>query len=272
MSQPEPGRVAARAPHRAEVVTVRPSGEQRHLTLSVAGEPGARPGQFLVIPPRPGAGAVLPGQWWLAGSRYERRLGTSWEVLLTEDQAGQHERTWGPLLPGAVLPVRGAQGRGFALPSRSVPAVLVGDAGCAGPLGWLARLLAERGCAVRLLLVEEGDSPDVTALGRQAEEVVLRETADEEQLAGETGRLLAAAGAPVAYAAGPPAVVRAVARAAAAAGAHAQVTVYRPGSPPGCGVGLCGACEVPAGPPGRTVRGCTTGPVLRADQVGWDRW
>ncbi|WP_153394305.1 ferredoxin reductase domain-containing protein, partial [Ornithinicoccus halotolerans] len=230
MSQPQPDAATVGAPLSAEVVTVRPSGKQRHLTLSVPGEPGARPGQFLVLPPRPGAGTVLPGQWWLAGSRYERRVGTSWEVLLTETQAGEHDASWGPVLPGAVLPVRGPQGRGFALPRSTVPAVLVGDARAAGPLGWLARLLTERGCPVRLLLVEDGEPPDVAALGRQTEELVLRESADPGQLTEETGRLLAAARAPVAYAAGSPAVVRAVARAAASGGAHAQVTVYRPGA------------------------------------------
>jgi len=83
---------------------------------------------------------------------------------------------------------------------------------------------------------------------------------------------LAAGGASVVYAAGPPALMRLVSEVAEARDLPSQVAVEA-ATP--CATGLCGTCVVPVRSDGgadRWARSSVEGPVLRGDQVRWQDW
>ena len=86
---------------------------------------------------------------------------------------------------------------------------------------------------------------------------------------GPPGRAARAGRADVVYAAGPTALLHAVAEAAEAIGAWSQTALEEPLV---CATGLCHGCAVPVvgedGAP-RTARACVDGPVFRGDRVRW---
>jgi dihydroorotate dehydrogenase electron transfer subunit len=80
-------------------------------------------------------------------------------------------------------------------------------------------------------------------------------------------------GAEVVYAAGRPAVLRAVAALCRTRKLPAQVAVEER---MGCGYGLCGTCAVPVARKDGTgwdhARACVDGPVFNPARILWDRW
>lgn len=242
----------------ATVSAVRPVGGYDVLSLSVPSSPGwerARPGQLVVVPGDPGLGQVLPEVHWLADVDVDLVHGTTVELVLPA----------GAPVPGERLRLLGPLGRGFPLPTRPVPTLVVAHEGSAAPVRWLVRLLRERGCAVHVLL--SADDPDghldPGVLRRLAQSVVLT---DRESLGAALAAALDDPGADPALvlATGPDDVVREVVAHAVPRGRVVRVAALDPDSGTVCGTGVCGCCDltVDDGDRRRRVRPCLDGPVL----------
>jgi dihydroorotate dehydrogenase electron transfer subunit len=264
-----------------ELLEVRAVGAHHHLTLAAPGVPERfRPGAFVAV----GVGGplssvvlrrALPVHRVRAGGAHG---GTLECVLTVRDPID----TWlTTAAPGTPLDVLGPLGRPFALPKEPVPCVLVGHGVAGAVLFPVAERLRERGCPVHLLLGADTEAGLVGALeARRSARSVTVATGDGS--VGSRGTvldvlpdLLARTAAAVVYAAGPPAVLHGVARAAEAHGAWSQTAldVHDLAGPGVCGTGLCLGCVLPVvGEDGvtRMVRACTEGPVLRGDRVRWD--
>ena len=177
---------------------------------------------------------------------------------------------------GTRLDVTGPLGRPFALPKEPVSCLLVAHEHAAAPIFGLAHRLRERGCAVTLLLGARDEAHLMSALeARRTARAVSVVTRDGS--VGRPGRRRRPPrrgpghrpAAAVVYAAGPSALLHAVAAAAEEHGAWSQ-TALEVDSP--CATGLCHGCQVPvvgeAGAP-RWARACVDGPVFRGDRVRW---
>lgn len=241
----------------ALVSAVRPEGGYDVLTLAVPGHPSwdrARPGQLLVVPGDPTAGAVLPRVLWLAGVDVDPLHGTSVQVVLTQEDS----QTW-PV--GTQVRLLGPLGRGFALPTQPVPVVVVAHEDSAAPVRWLVALLRERGCAVHVLLSADDPDrrPDPGLLRRTAAGVVL---STSEDLRAALTTLLGAVDPSLVLATGPADVVRLVAE--LARDRVVRVAAVDPGANVVCGTGICGVCDlfVPGESGPRRVRPCLEGPVV----------
>jgi dihydroorotate dehydrogenase electron transfer subunit len=177
---------------------------------------------------------------------------------------------------GARLDVVGPLGRPFPLPSRSVPAVLVGGGYGTAPLVPLARALLATGTPLEVIV-------GAASAERLFGELVVRRTVGsvtvttDDGSAGERGLVtdalpdaIARTGAQVVYACGPMPMLRAVSRIARDHAIVAQVAVEESMA---CGVGVCMTCVLPVrGDDGRSrfVRACVDGPVFDGDRVRWD--
>ncbi|WP_235735132.1 iron-sulfur cluster-binding protein [Nocardioides alcanivorans] len=253
---------------------MRPLGAFVALTLGV-GEVAerCRPGQFLSladpdptrllrrsVPVHRAAGiGVRPG---------------SIEIVLDPSDAA--ESVIAELAVGARVHALGPLGRPFALPKEAVPCVVTGVGHHAAALFGLADRLAERGCAVHLLLGASSGAHllpthDLRRTVRSVTVVTHDGSVGQRARVDDVlGELLVRTTAAVVYAGAPVATLHAVAAVAEAAGAWSQMAV--PGDHP-CGTGLCSGCPVPVvgeDGVGRTVRGCAEGPVFRGDRVRWD--
>ncbi|MDQ1537302.1 MAG: dihydroorotate dehydrogenase electron transfer subunit [Actinomycetota bacterium] len=181
----------------------------------------------------------------------------------------------------------GPLGRGFPMPADSATCVLVGGGYGSAPLFWLAEVLRERGCEVRLVLgaatkdrlfgvdqSAEIESPAERGAGRATARVTI--TTDDGSL-GVKGwvsavlpDVVSSSGAQVVYGCGPMAMLRSVTDIAAAHGATAQVAVEESMA---CGIGVCMTCVMPVtGDDGltRMARSCVEGPVFPGDQIRWE--
>jgi dihydroorotate dehydrogenase electron transfer subunit len=191
----------------------------------------------------------------------EHGAGTRW---LVEQPAGFRLDVVGPL------------GRPFPLPSRPVPAVLVGGGYGTAPLVPLARALLASGTPLEVIV-------GAASADRLFGELVVRRTVGsvtvttDDGSAGQQGRVtdalpeaIARTGAQVVYACGPMAMLRAVSQVARDHAIVAQVAVEESMA---CGVGVCMTCVLPVrGDDGRSrfVRSCVDGPVFDGGRVRWD--
>lgn len=256
-----------------EVLATRKVGAYRLLTLAAPGVPERfRPGNFVAL--STGSERLGRRAMWIHRIKPTGGYGATLELVV--DAVGPGTQWLAALPVGAQLEVTGPLGRPFALPQESVSCVLVGEGYAAAPLFPLAERLRERECTVTLVVAAADEAHLLSALeARRSARAVTVVTAD-----GSVGRrgtvadvldeVLAQAKAEVVYAAGPPATLLAVARAAETTGAWSQVALEQPIT---CGTGLCHGCAVPVvGEDGvtRLVRACVDGPVFRGDRVRWD--
>ena len=258
---------------RAEVVSNRAVGAYRHLTLhapDVAAAAG--PGQFVACSVGDAhSGLLLRRAFSL--HRVDPAAGTV-EVVVAAHGPGT---TWTTRRSARDhLDVVGPLGRGFTLPAEPVPCVVVGGGYGSAPLGWLAESLREKGCRVDAV-VGAGD------VGRLFGHLDLRRSADAVHVTTDDGSLgtrgrvtdvlpdvMAARSTVVAYACGPMAMLRAVARVAEAAGAVSQLAVEESMA---CGIGVCMTCVLPvvrADGATTMARSCVEGPVFAGDALRWD--
>jgi dihydroorotate dehydrogenase electron transfer subunit len=271
---------------RAEVLSNRPAGAYAHLVLHA---PEA-------------ARAALPGHFAACGTGDTGMLlRRSFSLHAADPVAGTLEvvvaasgpgtRAIAAARPGDRIATTAPLGRPFPLPDGPVPAVLVGGGYGAAPLAWLARVLRERGSRVdavvgaatreRLLGTAAVDLP--TALDDPAAPLADSVTVTtDDGSAGTAGRVTdvlpevlaaatqQAAAAPVVYACGPMAMLRAVHGVAARAGATSWLAVEESMA---CGIGVCMTCVLPVvGADGATrmVRTCTEGPTFAGSALRWD--
>jgi dihydroorotate dehydrogenase electron transfer subunit len=254
----------------AEVVSVRYAGrfDVVGLTLGEQHPPWAhaRPGQFVLEPGDPSAGAVRARLHWLAGADQDPVHGTTAELVLPAGRS---------LAPGARLRLLGPLGHGFSAPREPVEVLLVGHEGGAVPLRWLTARLRARGCVVHLVL--SADDPelhlDLPFLRRHARTVVLT-TSDD--LGSALTRSLDEHGdrLGVVYAAAPGRLLPGLVGTVAARGLACRVSALDLADPSVlCGTGLCGGCDVvlPGGPrSGQVLRACLEGPVVPGEWLGGD--
>jgi dihydroorotate dehydrogenase electron transfer subunit len=170
----------------------------------------------------------------------------------------------------------GPLGRPFALPREPVSCVLVAGGYGSAPMFMLADALRARGCRVDVVLGAATESKLFGVLDAKRIAATLTITTDDGS-AGEKGRVtdvlpsvLERTDADVVYACGPMAMLRAVAKVAAAHGAYSQCAVEEAMA---CGIGICMTCVLPVvGDDGvtRMLRSCVDGPVFRGDRVRWD--
>lgn len=257
----------------AEVLATRRAGAFRHLTLTARGIPERfRPGTFV-------AASVAPSQMmrralWIHRVTATGTFGPTLDVVV--EPRGTGGRWLAELTVGSRVELTGPLGRPFSLPREPVACVLVGEGSSAAPLFPLAERLRERQVAVTFVLSGADESHLLTPReARRAARAVHVVTADGS--VGTRGDVmtvlpgvLESTGAAVVYAAGPTPMLRAVARAAAQAGAQSQVALEQPLP---CGTGLCRGCVVgvrDADGEAHQARACLDGPVLPGDRVDWD--
>ena len=170
----------------------------------------------------------------------------------------------------------GPLGRGFPLPSDPVGAVLVGGGYGSAPLSWLARVLAERGCQVEMVLGAASADQlfGVDAARRAAHRVTVTTDDGSMGIKGWVSAVLAdvigACGASVVYGCGPMAMLRSVTDIAATHAVVAHVAVEESMA---CGIGVCMTCVMPViGDDGltRMARTCVEGPVFAGDRIRWE--
>lgn len=258
----------------SELLVLQRVGDYLQATLSVpaavAGQ--VRPGHFVAVA--------------VGGPESSMLLRRSFSIYRADERAGTLDivfavrgkgTSWmADQARGATLNLIAPLGRPFTLPSQPVPCALVAGGYGAAPMFALAARLRRRGCRVDMVLgaATEGRLFGVLEGRRTADTLTL--TTDDGSV-GHRGvvtdplpEILEKAGTAVVYACGPMGMLGAVARMAAAAGAHSQVAVEESMA---CGVGVCMTCVLPVvGDDGRTriVRSCTEGPVFFGDRVRWD--
>jgi dihydroorotate dehydrogenase electron transfer subunit len=176
---------------------------------------------------------------------------------------------------GELLDVVGPLGTPFPIPSRPVPAVLVGGGYGAAPLIPLAQTLLDRGSAVEFVL---GAATAGRLYGELAAKRLVGRVSvtTDDGSAGERGVVTDAlpaaverVGAEVLYGCGPMPMLAAVGAFAAQRGIPARVAVEESMA---CGIGVCMTCVLPVrGSDGRSrfVRSCVDGPVFDAADVRW---
>ncbi len=256
-----------------EVLGVKPSGSFWSLTLvAPAMAERARPGQFITLAVDVG-GATLRRPFSIASvSQQGPRAGTL-EIVFSGVGQGTH---W---LAGRskhdVLDVVGPLGRGFPLPNRQVPALLVGGGYGAAPMLYLARTLVARGHRVDIVLGARTAEQIWNTVEAKRVASSATFTTDDGSL-GTPGRVTdvlddvaARAGTEVVYGCGPMPMLAGVSRWAAAMGLPSQMAVEEAMA---CGTGVCMTCVVPVRRKGerRNVRACVEGPVLNGARVDWD--
>ncbi len=251
-------------------------GAYHHLTVVAPGiAERTRPGTFVAMAVGgEHTGMLLRRSFSIYRTRSSGVYGGTVEVVFAV--AGKGTEWLAGLRGGDILDVIGPLGRPFTLPRQPVPCVLVGGGYGTAPLFGLADRLRERGCAVHMVL---GAATETRLFGlleaRRTSQSV--EVSTDDGSLGVRGQvttvlpaLLQRTGAPVVYACGPMAMLRAVAAVAEERGARSQCAVEEAMA---CGVGVCMTCVLPVrGDDGhvRMVRSCTDGPVFRGDRVLWD--
>jgi dihydroorotate dehydrogenase electron transfer subunit len=255
-----------------EVLAVKKVGAFRHVTLVAPGIPERfRPGTFVAV--SVSEAHLARRGFWIHRARPTGGYGATVELVVDPTGVGSQ---WLATRPqGTPVELTGPLGRPFALPKDPVSCLLVGEGYAAATLFPLAERLRERGSVVSLLLGAPDEAHLLSALeARRTARSVTVVTADgsvgqQGSIATAVPETLKRSGADVVYAAGPPAMLHAVAAAAEDHGAWSQTALERPMA---CATGLCQGCPVPViGEDGiaRYVRACVDGPVFRGDRVRW---
>jgi dihydroorotate dehydrogenase electron transfer subunit len=175
--------------------------------------------------------------------------------------------------------VIGPLGKAFAYPRRLGTCLLIAEGHGGATMLFLAQELRERGKRVDMILGAGSEA----YVFKPIEAKRVSQTIDvvtEDGSLGRQGSILDVlprvaeeTHAEVVYAAGPHALLRAVAAFCADRRTPAQVAVEEPMA---CGLGLCFTCVVPVirrdGSGYDNLRSCTEGPVFNAARVFWDRW
>lgn len=253
----------------AEIRVVQGAGPMHSLTLS-APEVARRavPGQFLTVAI---PGSVVRRPFWIAAA--------SGRELRIVFFVGGAATSWLAARPeGARLDVLGPLGSGFPLPEEPAICLLVGE-GPAAALRPLAVTLRERGCRVEVLLsarnalrLAEAHHDDAQPpLVGPSTVIVTRDGSHgcRGEIADVVDEVMADVRPSVVYTAGRPAVMEAVAAAAARVDRPCYVALQRLMA---CAIGVCWTCVLPIATPGGVViaRGCVDGPVHDGRQVLWD--
>ena len=236
--------------------------------------PTARPGQFVACAVGgPDTALVARRALAVAGSG-DGPHGPTVDVVVAPH--GQGTAWLAGRRAGDVVDVAGPLGRPFRLPAHPVDVVCVGGGYGTATLLPLVRALAERGCAVEVVVGAATASRlyGVLEARRQSRRVTV--TTDDGS-AGARGRVadalpevLARRDADVVYACGPMPMLAAVASRAEEHGAVCQVAVEETMA---CGIGVCMTCVLPVRDPDgrvRMARACVEGPVLPAERVLFD--
>ncbi len=259
-----------------EVLSRRTSGALTHLSIlaPTVGE-RFRPGTVLAVSVGPSVARsrLARRSFWIHDVRPVGGRGLAVDVVVEPRGAGSRWLAEAPV--GTALEVTGPLGRPFALPKEPVSCLLVGHEYAAAPLFPLAQRLRERGCSVALLLGGRDEAHLMSARDarRSARSVTVVTGDGSVGMPGATADAVsdavAATDPAVVYAAGPTALLHAVAVAAEDHGAWSQTALEVP-SP--CATGFCHGCQVPVvGDAGAAVwaRACVDGPVVRGDRVRW---
>ena len=256
-----------------EVVALRRAGAYYRLVLTARGMAGrVRPGHFVALAVGGTETSMLLRRAFSV-HRADERSGGTVEIVFAVHGRGTawlaERRT------GDLVDIVGPLGRPFALPREPVSCVLVGGGYGSAPLFALAEGLRERGCSVHMVLGAASDDRLFGVLEAKRITDTLALTTDDGSrghrgtVADVLPGVIAASQSDVVYACGPMAMLAAVARIAAEAGAHSQCAVEESMA---CGIGVCMTCVLPViGADGSTrmVRSCVEGPVFRGDQVRW---
>ena len=264
---------------RAEILSTRTLGAYRSLTL-VAPELAekARPGQFVA--------AAMPADREFLLRRHltihqsSRRGGWAGTLeFVVDPNAGPGTNWLGELRAHETLDIIGPLGKAFSYPKRLTNCMLVGEGRSVAGLYFLAQELAARGKRVDMVI----GGATLEAVFKPIEAKWLSQLVtvmtDDGSL-GERGSVLDAlpgaldrGGTEVVYAAGSPALLRAVADVCRARTLPAQIAVEERMA---CGFGLCGTCVVPVARKDQAgwhhVRACVDGPVFNPARVVWERW
>ena len=260
----------------AEILAMQKAGAYTQFTL-VAGDMAEefRPGHFVAVAVGgESTGMILRRTFALSGARPGGRFAGTIQFVVAEHGPGT--RWLVQRRVGEALDVVGPLGRPFPLPTRPVPAVLVGGGYGSAPLLPLAQALSDAASPVEIVL---GAATADRLYGElAAKRLAGRVTVTtDDGSAGERGvvtdvldEVVRRVGAEVIYACGPMAMLGAVARFAGARRIRAQVAVEEAMA---CGIGVCMTCVLPVrGDDGRSrfVRSCVDGPVFDAAAVRWD--
>ena len=264
---------------RAEILSTRTLGAYRSLTL-VAPELAerARPGQFVAVAMPPGRDFILRRHLTIHQS--SRRGGWAGTLEFVVDPAAGPGTAWlADLRAHESLDVIGPLGKPFAYPKRLTNCLLVGEGRSVAGLYFLAQELIARGKRVDMVIGAATLESVFKPIEAKRLSQLVTVMTDDGTL-GERGSIIDAlpdamdrCGAEVVYAAGRPAVLRAVAALCRTRKLPAQVAVEER---MGCGYGLCGTCAVPVARKDGTgwdhARACVDGPVFNPARIVWDRW
>ena len=264
---------------RAEILSTRTLGAYRSLTL-VAPELAerARPGQFVAVAMPPDRDFILRRHLTIHQS--SRRGGWAGTLEFVVDPAAGPGTAWlADLRAHESLDVIGPLGKPFAYPKRLTNCLLVGEGRSVAGLYFLAQELIARGKRVDMVIGAATLESVFKPIEAKRLSQLVTVMTDDGTL-GERGSIIDAlpgamerCGAEVVYAAGRPAVLRAVAAFCRTRKLPAQVAVEER---MGCGYGLCGTCAVPIarkdGAGWDHARACVDGPVFNPARILWDRW
>ena len=264
---------------RAEILSTRTLGAYRSLTL-VAPELAerARPGQFVAVAMPTDRDFILRRHLTIHQS--SRRGGWAGTLEFVVDPAAGPGTAWlSELGAHEFLDVIGPLGKPFAYPKRLTNCLLVGEGRSVAGLYFLAQELIARGKRVDMVIGASTLEAVFKPIEAKRLSQLVTVMTDDGTL-GERGSIVDAlpeaverCGAEVVYAAGRPAILRAVAALCRTRKLPAQVAVEER---MGCGYGLCGTCAVPVARKDGTgwdhARACIDGPVFNPARVLWDRW
>jgi dihydroorotate dehydrogenase electron transfer subunit len=261
---------------RGEILSSHPVGAYFHLTIAApAVAEQALAGQFVALAVGGDTSAhLLRRSFSIHRADPGGERGGTVEIVVAARGPGTVWLTG--LAQGVLVDVVGPLGNPFPLPDQPVPCVLVGGGYGSAPMFWLADVLRGRGCHVELVIgAASADRLFGLDLAPGCADGVTVTTDDGSAgqrgwVSGPLPDILARTRAPLVYACGPMAMLRAVTEVATAGGAVAQVAVEEAMA---CGIGVCMTCVMPVvGEHGVTsmVRCCVEGPVFRGDRVRWD--
>ena len=237
----------------------------------------ARPGQFIEVAMPEGRELFLRRPFYVHET--SRRGGWAGTLEFVVDPRGPSTEWLAELKAHQLLDVIGPLGRPFGYPKKQVPCLLVTEDYGAAPLYFLAEELQVRGHRVDMIVAastqERVFKPiEAKRLSRTIAVVT------EDGSAGDKGHIMdvlptvmAKARSQVVYAAGPRAMLRAVADYCRMNRIPAQIAAEERMA---CGMGLCWSCVVPVvrrdGKGYEHVRACIDGPAINAQRILWDRW